>query len=174
MFLKRLWSVSCALWLNFGAVSCSESDKASPGRVSISTLREAAPSPGQEPQFGLRALAFVTPWNSEGYDNAVYFASKFEWISPVWFHVERDASDAIVLQGKQDVNQAWISKLRDASPGNGKPYIVPRLVFPSLRVENYEDFNTIGKLVGEAALEYGLDGRVARNAGMVIDAWNLT
>lgn len=35
----------------------------------------------------VKVLAYVTPWNSHGYDVAVKFRSKFDIISPVWFQI---------------------------------------------------------------------------------------
>lgn len=34
-------------------------------------------------------LAYVTPWNSKGYDMAKRFTSKFTHISPVWYELKR-------------------------------------------------------------------------------------
>lgn len=46
------------------------------------------------------ALAYVTPWNSKGYDIAKWFSGKFSYISPVWFTVRPQGKDGWTIEGE--------------------------------------------------------------------------
>lgn len=72
-------------------------------------------------------LAYVTPWNSHGYDLAKWFASTFTHISPVWYQlVLNDDHDRTrpSLAGGHDVDAGWLRELRTAYR---PPKIVPRI-----------------------------------------------
>jgi len=38
--------------------------------------------------FSGQVLAYVTPWNAAGYDNAKLFRRKFSHVSPVWYNIK--------------------------------------------------------------------------------------
>eukprot|EP00878_Enallax_costatus_P041953 GHUV01048889.1.p1 GENE.GHUV01048889.1~~GHUV01048889.1.p1 ORF type:complete len:245 (+),score=75.23 GHUV01048889.1:283-1017(+) len=67
--------------------------------------------------FQGNVLAYVTPWNSHGYDVAVKWRPKFTHISPVWYQLKGDSatltSGSVKLTGGHDVDQKWIAKLRE-------------------------------------------------------------
>lgn len=44
------------------------------------------PAPSSSP-FPGEIMAYVTPWNAAGYDNAKKMAKKLDWVSPVWFQI---------------------------------------------------------------------------------------
>jgi chitinase domain-containing protein 1 len=71
-------------------------------------------------------LAYVTPWNSRGYDLSKWFASKFTHISPVWYQLVLGDNMKPELRGGHDVDQPWLQELRSAYRA---PKIVPRVQF---------------------------------------------
>eukprot|EP01119_Soliformovum_irregulare_P015935 TRINITY_DN4561_c0_g1_i2.p1 TRINITY_DN4561_c0_g1~~TRINITY_DN4561_c0_g1_i2.p1 ORF type:complete len:356 (+),score=101.84 TRINITY_DN4561_c0_g1_i2:106-1173(+) len=81
-------------------------------------------------QFENPSLIFVTPWNNHGYDVAKIFSKKFDFVSPTWYSISTIRDEAtggagLRLIGAQDVDQGWITDVRNANGGNG-PKIVPR------------------------------------------------
>jgi chitinase domain-containing protein 1 len=69
-----------------------------------------------------KSLAFVTPWNSKGYENAIEFAHKLDFVSPCWL---RTSDDDVHVEGAHDIDVEWMQRLKEASHGAVK--IVPRL-----------------------------------------------
>eukprot|EP00879_Flechtneria_rotunda_P014230 GHRR01014867.1.p1 GENE.GHRR01014867.1~~GHRR01014867.1.p1 ORF type:complete len:210 (+),score=52.45 GHRR01014867.1:181-810(+) len=64
-------------------------------------------------RFGGNVLGYVTPWNSHGYEVAVRWRAKFSHISPVWYQLRPgDKEGSFQLSGGHDVDQKWISRLR--------------------------------------------------------------
>ncbi|XP_062597391.1 chitinase domain-containing protein 1-like, partial [Saccostrea cucullata] len=50
-------------------------------------------------------LAYVTPWNSHGYDIAKTFSRKFSFVSPVWLQIKRRKGGTFYIQGDHDIDQ---------------------------------------------------------------------
>ncbi|KAJ4768557.1 Chitinase domain-containing protein 1 [Rhynchospora pubera] len=75
-------------------------------------------------------LAYVTPWNSKGYDMAKVFNSKFTHISPVWYQLKSEGNK-LILQGQHDVDLGWISELRKG----GNLLVVPRILLEAIPAE---------------------------------------
>ncbi|GAB1603090.1 chitinase domain-containing protein 1-like [Argonauta hians] len=83
--------------------------------------------------FRGETLAYVTPWNSHGYDLARQFGNKFTYVSPVWLQVKRRPSGAYVVQGEHDIDRNWIEEV--VKGRNTK--IFPRLLFDGWTGEDY-------------------------------------
>jgi hypothetical protein len=71
--------------------------------------------------FGSSTLGYVTPWNSKGYDIAKRFASKFTYISPVWYQIkiafDSNKKFSVSIHGIHDVDTKWINGI---SVGRGQ------------------------------------------------------
>uniref|UniRef100_A0A0D9YBS9 Chitinase domain-containing protein 1 n=1 Tax=Oryza glumipatula TaxID=40148 RepID=A0A0D9YBS9_9ORYZ len=67
-------------------------------------------------------LAYVTPWNSKGYDMAKLYSTKFTHISPVWYDLKSDGNK-LVLEGQHNFDAKWVSELQS----NGS-LVLPRVV----------------------------------------------
>jgi len=86
-------------------------------------------------QFAGEVLGYVTPWNTKGSDYAIKFASKFDFLSPVWFEIRfkdynninaessgnkknhptsENVADNVSFNvvGELNVNQQWISEVK--------------------------------------------------------------
>lgn len=73
--------------------------------------------------FSNPVLAYITPWNSAGYDLAKRFNSKFTHLSPVWYNLKSQGTK-FVLEGRHDADRGWMSELRQ----KGNAQILPRFV----------------------------------------------
>lgn len=73
--------------------------------------------------FGNPVLAYITPWNSKGYDLAKKFSSKITHLSPVWYELKNEGSK-LVLHGRHNADRGWISDIRM----KGNTLILPRVV----------------------------------------------
>ncbi|XP_010427871.1 PREDICTED: chitinase domain-containing protein 1-like isoform X1 [Camelina sativa] len=69
-------------------------------------------------------LAYITPWNSKGYDMAKIFNSKFTHLSPVWYDLKSSQGSGLVLEGRHNADKGWIQELRS----RGNALILPRVV----------------------------------------------
>ncbi|XP_073007741.1 uncharacterized protein [Typha latifolia] len=76
-------------------------------------------------------LAYVTPWNSKGYDMAKLFAPKFTHISPVWYELKSEGKK-LSLEGRHNADVGWISELRR---NGGSLQVVPRVVLEAFPAE---------------------------------------
>ena len=43
--------------------------------------------------YPLKTLAYITPWNKEGYNYVEKYSNKFDIISPTWFELKPDEID---------------------------------------------------------------------------------
>lgn len=68
-------------------------------------------------QFENPVLAYITPWNSKGYDLAKKFTSKLTHLSPVWYELKSEGS-TFILEGRHNADTGWISEIR--MKGNAK------------------------------------------------------
>ncbi|XP_023754495.1 uncharacterized protein LOC111902917 [Lactuca sativa] len=75
-------------------------------------------------------LAYVTPWNSKGYDLAKEFNSKITHISPVWYDLKSQGAE-FILEGRHNVDKGWISDLRM----KGNALILPRFVLEAIPMD---------------------------------------
>jgi len=74
----------------------------------------------------LSTLAYVTPWNSHGYDIAKIQRNRFTHVAPVWFQIKRGMT-GWEFGGEHDVDRAWIKAVRGAKREG--PKVVPRIIF---------------------------------------------
>ncbi|KAL3517276.1 hypothetical protein ACH5RR_024178 [Cinchona calisaya] len=81
-------------------------------------------------QFENPVLAYITPWNSKGYDLAKKFTSKLTHLSPVWYDLKSEGS-TLVLEGRHNADSGWISEIR--MKGDAK--ILPRVVLEAIPVD---------------------------------------
>lgn len=73
--------------------------------------------------FSNPVLAYITPWNSAGYNLAKRFNSKFTHLSPVWYNLKSQGTK-LLLEGRHDADRGWILELRK----RGNAQILPRFV----------------------------------------------
>ena len=60
--------------------------------------------------YPLKTLAYITPWNKEGYDYVEKYSNKFDIISPTWFELKPDEIDGelnIILDGSNNIDSAY-------------------------------------------------------------------
>lgn len=115
--------------------------------------------------FNGTVLAYVTPWNSHGYDIAKWFANKFTHISPVWLQASLNDDDSeAIIGGKHDIDYQWIRDLREA---NSNIKIVPRIIFEHMTHSQYlyllshdNLVKTIAEQLNDLAQKYEFDGYV--------------
>ncbi|CAO2204057.1 unnamed protein product [Urochloa humidicola] len=107
-------------------------------------------------------LAYVTPWNSKGYDMAKLFSAKLTHISPVWYDLKSDRS-MLVLEGEHNFDATWVSELQS----NGS-LVVPRVVleaFPAVvLLEKKQKAKVIDLIVSEC--------RNKGYNGIVLESWS--
>nr|AVY91700.1 glycosyl hydrolase [Saccharum hybrid cultivar SP80-3280] len=112
--------------------------------------------------FANPVLAYVTPWNSKGYDMAKLFSKKLTHVSPVWYDLKSDRN-RLVLEGEHNFDAKWVSELQS----NGS-LVVPRIVleaFPAvLLLEKKQKEKAIDLIVSECR-DKGYDG-------IVLESWS--
>uniref|UniRef100_A0A7C9DC39 Chitinase domain-containing protein 1 n=1 Tax=Opuntia streptacantha TaxID=393608 RepID=A0A7C9DC39_OPUST len=89
----------------------------------ILTEHSSVSENGTVRHFSNPVLAYITPWNSAGYDLAKRFNSKFTHLSPVWYNLKGQGIK-LVLEGRHDADRGWMSELRQ----KGNAQILPRFV----------------------------------------------
>ncbi|CAG2196463.1 CHID1 [Mytilus edulis] len=90
-------------------------------------------SESKTPHFTGDILAYVTPWNSHGYDIAKTFSNKFSMVSPVWLQVKRRPGGSYHMQGGHDIDSGWVEEVKE---GNTK--MVPRVLFDGWSLKDFE------------------------------------
>ncbi|XP_060964379.1 uncharacterized protein LOC115704303 [Cannabis sativa] len=108
-------------------------------------------------------LAYITPWNSRGYESAKRFNSKFTHLSPVWYDLKSQGSD-LILEGRHNADIGWISELRMA----GDAMVLPRVVleaFPSDLLRKKKQRSRAINLIVDECKEMGYDG-------IVLESWS--
>ncbi|OEL19991.1 Chitinase domain-containing protein 1 [Dichanthelium oligosanthes] len=121
-------------------------------------------------------LAYVTPWNSKGYDMAKLFTAKLTHISPVWYDLKSDRN-MLVLEGEHNFDATWVSELQSngslaVSRKSQKSWelfpVVPRVVleaFPAVvLLEKKQKAKAIDLIVSECR-DKGYDG-------IVLESWS--
>ncbi|KAJ6320232.1 hypothetical protein OIU78_015588 [Salix suchowensis] len=108
-------------------------------------------------------LAYITPWNSKGYEMAKRFTNKFTKLCPVWYDLKSQGT-GLVLEGRHNADMGWISELRR----NGNALVLPRVVleaFPKelLKKKKLRD-KAIDLIISECKeMEYD---------GIVLESWS--
>lgn len=119
--------------------------------------------------FNGTVLAYVTPWNSHGYDIAKWFANKFTHISPVWLQARlNDAQEDIIIGGTHDIDYQWMQDLRSANP---EIKIVPRIIFEQMQHSQYLLLLSRDKLVKTIAEHLSDFAKKYDFNGYVIEIW---
>lgn len=85
-------------------------------------------------QFRGETLAYVTPWNNNGYDIAKMFSRKFTYVSPVWLQI-RKISGRYAIEGKHDIDQKWMSEVTKTKSVN----LVPRILFDGWKGNDFHN-----------------------------------
>ncbi|XP_064406555.1 chitinase domain-containing protein 1-like isoform X2 [Halichondria panicea] len=110
------------------------------------------------------SLAYVTPWNSHGYDIAKWLGGKFTHISPVWLQLKHTGNGQFMIGGTHDIDPGWLSDVR---AGASSVRIVPRLLFEGWSGQDYRELFADDARMLKIAQEliktlkgHGLDGAV--------------
>ncbi|GFP95120.1 chitinase domain-containing protein 1 [Phtheirospermum japonicum] len=108
-------------------------------------------------------LAYITPWNSQGYEMAKKFSNKFTHLSPVWYEIKSQGTK-LVLEGRHNADKGWITEIRRT----GNSQILPRVVLEAnpldlLKKKKQRD-KAIKLIVAECKeMEYD---------GIVLESWS--
>jgi len=89
-------------------------------------------------RFRGEVLAYVTPWNGKGYDQAKVSAASLTWLAPVWFQIRASHGSGVsgdellfTVTGEHDVDEGWIEDVWTASATesstSGALHVVPRV-----------------------------------------------
>ncbi|XP_058225662.1 uncharacterized protein LOC131334578 [Rhododendron vialii] len=108
-------------------------------------------------------LAYITPWNSRGYEIAKRFNSKFTHLSPVWYDLKSEGPK-LILEGRHNVDREWISDLRM----KGDAQVLPRVVLealPSELLKKKKQRNKAIDLIVAECKEMEYDG-------IVLESWS--
>ncbi|KAJ1284362.1 hypothetical protein BS78_03G197800 [Paspalum vaginatum] len=107
-------------------------------------------------------LAYVTPWNSKGYDMAKLFSTKLTHVSPVWYDLKSDRN-RLILEGEDNFDAKWVSEVQSSGS-----LVVPRIVleaFPAVvLLEKKQKAKAIDLIVSECR-DKGYDG-------IVLESWS--
>ena len=103
-------------------------------------------------------LAFITPWNKDGYSLSVEFGSKFSIIVPVWFQI-KDENGKFVITGQDAINETWLSEMKKHQPHVS---ITPRLMFeihPQQFINQFKQISEDARLqLIKLAQQYNFNG----------------
>ncbi|KAL5792256.1 hypothetical protein ACOSP7_000850 [Xanthoceras sorbifolium] len=108
-------------------------------------------------------LAYITPWNSKGYEMAKRFNTKFTHLSPVWYDLKSQGT-SLVLEGRHNADMGWISELRMT----GESLVLPRVVleaFPRELLRNKKLRDKAIDLILTECKEMEYDG-------IVLESWS--
>ncbi|GER26480.1 chitinase domain-containing protein [Striga asiatica] len=75
-------------------------------------------------------LAYITPWNSQGYDMAKKFSKKFSHLSPVWYELKSQGIK-LSLEGRHNADKGWITEIKRL----GNTQMLPRVVLEANPVD---------------------------------------
>lgn len=95
-----------------------------------------------EKKFANDFLVFVTPWHKKGYEIAVQYAKKIQYVCPVWFDLKTDSEAkgelAFKIEGEHNIDRDWIKQLKNSNP-NIKIY--PRIYLDAKEHEKMSILN---------------------------------
>ncbi|GLT46651.1 hypothetical protein SLA2020_203940 [Shorea laevis] len=80
--------------------------------------------------YSYPVLAYITPWNSRGYEMAKRFTAKFTHLSPVWYDLKSQGS-SLLLEGRHNADKQWLSEIKM----NGDALVLPRVVLEASPME---------------------------------------
>ncbi|KAL1546355.1 hypothetical protein AAHA92_22961 [Salvia divinorum] len=108
-------------------------------------------------------LAYITPWNSQGYEMAKKFSNKFTHLSPVWYELKSQETK-LVLEGRHNADKHWIADIKKT----GNSQILPRVVLEAIPLDllkkKKQRERAINLIVTECK-EMGYDG-------IVLESWS--
>ncbi|WOL03173.1 hypothetical protein Cni_G11893 [Canna indica] len=108
-------------------------------------------------------LAYITPWNSRGYEMAKLFGPKLTHLSPVWYDLKSEGKK-LVLEGRHNVDREWILELQT----NAHSRVLPRIVleaFPSDLLLKKKQWSKAIDIIIKECKEMGYDG-------IVLESWS--
>ncbi|VVB06872.1 unnamed protein product [Arabis nemorensis] len=108
-------------------------------------------------------LAYITPWNSKGYDIAKIFNSKFTHLSPVWYDL-KSQGNGLVLEGRHNADKGWIQELRS----RGNALILPRVVLEAVPGELFREKKLRKKAINLIVTEC----KEMEYDGIVLESWS--
>jgi len=123
-------------------------------------------------------LAYVTPWNSHGYDVAKWWGNcKLTHISPVWYNIQADSANnqlEFFFTGDHDVDINWIKEVKGEANREKSgfiPKIVPRFLF-ALQAHQIHQFFLNEKASSDALTSRLIDECKTRGwDGLVFEYW---
>ncbi|PIN13887.1 putative member of glycosyl hydrolase family 18 [Handroanthus impetiginosus] len=108
-------------------------------------------------------LAYITPWNSQGYDMAKKFSNKFTHLSPVWYELKSERTK-LVLEGRHNADRGWITEI--SRTGNSQ--ILPRVVLEANPVDLLKKKKQRNKAVNLIIAEC----KEMEYDGIVLESWS--
>ncbi|RUO96393.1 chitinase domain-containing protein 1 precursor [Jimgerdemannia flammicorona] len=112
-------------------------------------------------------LVYVTPWNNHGYDVVKYFKGKFDFVSPVWYKVQRVGEQRYELTGGHDVDKGWMEEVRGRVNDKLVGKIVPRFQFHGWSredlvalVQNESEAKALADVLAEECKKHDFNGLV--------------
>ncbi|MBA0717771.1 hypothetical protein Golax_005553 [Gossypium laxum] len=120
---------------------------------------------GNESQrnYDYPVLAYITPWNSKGYEMAKRFNSKFTHLSPVWYDL-KSHGHSLILEGRHNADKGWISELRM----RGNALILPRIVLEAFPTELLQKKKQMDKAIDLMVTEC----KEMEYDGIVLESWS--
>ncbi|KAK7338042.1 hypothetical protein VNO77_18639 [Canavalia gladiata] len=112
--------------------------------------------------YSYPVLAYITPWNSKGYELAKRFNSKLTHLSPIWYDLKSQQT-SLVLEGRHNADKEWISELKKT-----EALILPRVVLeasPAVLLRKEKQTNKAINLIVTECKEMGYDG-------IVLESWS--
>ncbi|KAI3449260.1 hypothetical protein Pfo_005925 [Paulownia fortunei] len=108
-------------------------------------------------------LAYITPWNSQGYDMAKKYSNKFTHLSPVWYELKSQGTK-LVLEGRHNADKGWITEIRRT----GNSQILPRVVLEAIPVDLLKKKKQRDKAVNLIVAEC----KEMEYDGIVLESWS--
>ncbi|KAG0492117.1 hypothetical protein HPP92_005219 [Vanilla planifolia] len=113
--------------------------------------------------FSNPVLAYITPWNSRGYEVAKEFTSKFTHLSPVWYELKSQGKK-LFLDGRHNVDMAWMLELKKSR----NALVLPRVVleaFPADLLLKKKQWSKATDIILKECKELEYDG-------IVLESWS--
>ncbi|KAM7274952.1 hypothetical protein ACFE04_016818 [Oxalis oulophora] len=118
---------------------------------------------GSHRHFKNPVLAYITPWNSMGYEMAKKFNSKFTHLSPVWYDL-KSQGNGLVLEGRHNADVGWIKELRL----RGHAQLLPRVVLEAFPKEILKKKKLKNKAIDLMVTEC----KEMEYDGIVLESWS--
>ncbi|XP_051132948.1 uncharacterized protein LOC127252698 isoform X2 [Andrographis paniculata] len=113
--------------------------------------------------FDNPVLAYITPWNSKGYDMAKKFNNKFTHLSPVWYELQSQGTN-LVLEGRHNSDKGWIAEIRS----RGNVLVLPRVVLEAIPVDLLKKKKQATKAINIIVAEC----KEMEYDGIVLESWS--